>query len=320
MRVDDGSPPMRFLGPRDDLPTQHDIWNQLRTKARKRTAGKRTAAIPPSSSSAKKPKNKNDFGGGTFWNRPPASQRRGQQDDGEALSTTNTLALTNDLIVDNGASHVLFQERYMHLLDSIQLSSPSMRPYAILRAANGQELIAIGRGIFRVKAISVVAYIFRNENLVHNLLGIAPFADCGCTAVFTATSFELYHHKLRLLTGTRHSANLWHISLDRPSQTVPTPTFIAPVPAPTVLLLHENTRRDKKYVQFIHACLGSPPPTTFLKAIERGYLNGEKQFPRLTSKMVRKFMPSSLATAKGHSNKTPTARPHALFDSVSARR
>jgi hypothetical protein len=32
MRVDDGSPPIRFLGPHDDPPTQHDAWEQIRTK------------------------------------------------------------------------------------------------------------------------------------------------------------------------------------------------------------------------------------------------------------------------------------------------
>ncbi len=87
-----------------------------------------------------------------------------------------------------------------------------------------------------------------------------------------------------------------------------------------VLLLHEETRRDSTYVQFVHACLGSPPPTTFLRAVEKGYLSGENQFPRLTSRLVRKHMPSSEATAKGHLTKTPTAQPHKLSDSVSARR
>jgi hypothetical protein len=86
-----------------------------------------------------------------------------------------------------------------------------------------------------------------------------------------------------------------------------------------VLLLHEDTRSDAKYVQFIHACMGSPPPTTFLRAVERGFLAGEHQFPRLTSKMVRKHMPNSLATAKGHLNKSAAGQPHALSDSVSAR-
>ncbi len=45
-------------------------------------------------------------------------------------------------------------------------------------------------------------------------------------------------------------------------------------------------------------------PTTFLQAVQRGYITAPNQFPRLMSKLVRKHMPSSEATAKGHLNKT----------------
>jgi hypothetical protein len=216
----------------------------------------------------------------------------------------------------------LFQKKHMGLLTNVQLSNPNLRPFAILKAANGQVLKAIGRGVFKIKKISVVAYIFKDEDLVHNLLGIAPFADCGCKAIFTATAFNLYHHKTLLLTGKRHSANLWHITLSNVNLTTVPPRRMTnrTTNAKPVLLLHADTRKDAKYVQFVHACLGSPPPTTFLRAVERGFLAGELQFPRLTSRMVRRHMPDSEATARGHLNKTPTSQPHALSQSVSARR
>ena len=194
----------------------------------------------------------------------------------------------------------------MDLLTNVQLSKPNTNPYAILRAANGQVLTAIGKGIFQVKTISVVAYVFRDEDLVHNLLGIAPFADCGCTAVFTAHDFNLYHKNVRLLAGKRHSANLWHISLDE-SKDLPieqhpyAATTCPPEPEDTeemtlmfrpfadatskyeaaraaqpeagdkfkdqlapplskqTPLLHEGTRRDDKYVQFVMRAWGVPP-------------------------------------------------------------
>ena len=221
----------------------------------------------------------------------------------------------------------------MDLLIDVQLSKPNKNPYAILRAANGQVLTAIGRGIFQVKMISVVAYIFRDEDLVHNLLGIAPFADCGCKAVFTAHDFNLYHKKILLLTGKRHSANLWHISLDplnktpleqhsyvvtnhehdieqittdaepmfKQSHAGPDKYKGAPANLPeanhtkesrlnklrlcaqlltkTALLLHEDTRRDEKYVQFVHACLGSPPPRTYFESFRERLLVGDKPIP-----------------------------------------
>jgi hypothetical protein len=271
-------------------------------------------------SSSKKQKG-NDFGGDTFWNRPVKQKRGQRQEESKALALHANPPRPHNLIVDTGASHVLFQEKHMGLLTNVQLSRPNNKPFATLTTANGQVLKSIGRGIFRVKTIAVVAYIFKDDELVHNLLGIAPFADCGCHAVFTATDFNLFHGKHLLLTGKRHSANLWHIVLPaqqisphQHTRTSPRTTTISPA-----LLLHENTRTDRKYVQFIHACMGSPPPSTFLRAVQRGYLSDPNQFPRLTTKMVRRHMPESEATARGHLNKTVTAQPHAQSQSVSAR-
>jgi hypothetical protein len=110
---------------------------------------------------------------------------------------------------------LLFQKKHTHLLSEVQFSNPLHRPFATLRAANGQLLKAIGRGILKLPYISVVAYIFSDKDLVHNLLGIAPFADRGCEAVFTATEFNLYHGNELVLAGKRYNAHLWHITLPR---------------------------------------------------------------------------------------------------------
>jgi hypothetical protein len=261
----------------------------------------------------------NDFGGGTFWNRPTTSRRKPPAEH-EALSVNAPGPPTKTFIVDTGASHVLFQRKHMDLLTHVQFSGESLQPFAILRAANGQELTAIGRGIFTIKHISVIAYLFRDEDPVHNLLGMAPFADCGCTAVFTSRGFNLYHRRTLLITGKRHSTNLWHVSLCQDPLIQPQLVLPAVSPTAQVLLLHEDTRKNKHYVQFMHACLGSPPPTTFLQAVHKGYLAGENQFPRLTAHMVRKHMPNSIATARGHLNKSPIGQPHAASNSVSARK
>jgi hypothetical protein len=244
--------------------------------------GTQKEAAPPvttatiSSAAPKKRKPSNDFGNNTFWNRPAAPKRKHTPNSNALMASTDPPYTTHDLIVDTGASHLLFREQHKDLLLNVQLSSPTQPPFAILRAANGQVLTAIGRGLFCIKHISVVAYIFRDTDLVHDLLGIAPFANLGCKAVFTATNFNLYHGRTLLLTGTRHNANLWHISVERPtSPTISQPALLsredtqtlAPTLEQPALLLHEDTRKDGKYVQFIHACLGSPPPITFLHAV-----------------------------------------------------
>ena len=81
-------------------------------------------------------------------------------------------------------------------------------------AANGASLNAIGRGMFSIHTVTIVAFIFRDSDLVHNLLDIAPFADLGCTDTFTAKRFTLTHlSKNPILVGTRHTANLWRIPI-----------------------------------------------------------------------------------------------------------
>ena len=54
---------------------------------------------------------------------------------------------------------------------------------------------------------------------------------------------------------------------------------------------------DKKYVKFTHASFGSPAISTLLRAIRKGYL---LTLPRLTSALVCKHLPNTVATALGH--------------------
>ena len=50
---------------------------------------------------------------------------------------------------------------------------------------------------------------------------------------------------------------------------------------------HVSQHDNASYVRFIHACLGYPAPTTFLRAVTAGFITGPHQFPRLTAKMVQ---------------------------------
>ena len=248
----------------------------------------------------------------------PHAMGQGPKESSAYKVTEATTDTRNHLIVDTGASHVLFREQDSRILSHIQMSAPDTTPYAMLRAANGAPLHSIGRGMFTIKTVTVVAHIFRDEDLVTNLLGIAPFADRGCTALFTSSKFSLYHlDKIPILTGERHSHNLWRIQIQAQPDAVINPPALADR---QVLLLHHTAHPDADHVRFIHACLGSPTPTTFLNAVAKGYITGDKQFPRLTTTMVRKHMPNSEASARGHLRKSPTNQPHAQSDAVSALR
>jgi hypothetical protein len=50
-------------------------------------------------------------------------------------------------------------------------------------------------------------------------------------------------------------------------------------------------------VQFLHGAAGYPVPSTWIQAIESGHYN---TWPGLTAPLVRKHLPKSPATVKGH--------------------
>jgi hypothetical protein len=131
--------------------------------------------------------------------------------ESSAYTTADTsVSATKHLIVDTGASHVLFRQKQDSTnLSNIQMSARGDSPSAILKAANGALLDSIGRGMLTIGTVTVVAYIFQDADLVHNLLGIAPFADRGCKASFDASHFYLYHlDRTPILVGTRDAQNL----------------------------------------------------------------------------------------------------------------
>ncbi len=131
------------------------------------------------------------------------------------------------------------------------MTTPPSKPFAILKAANGAFLDSIGRGMLAIGTVTIIAYIFMEDDLVHNLLGISFFADRGCTAVFTASQFSLLHQgKTPILVGTRHAHNLWRI--DMPIQESP----VGPLPLSQLKRCCCFTSRPNliaEHVRFVHA-------------------------------------------------------------------
>ena len=227
-------------------------------------------------------------------------------------------------IADSGASHVLFKDSAAHVLQQVEYSRKNDAPFAVLKAANHGVLKAIGRGFLEMADLRVRAYIFSDHDLANNLLGLLPFTNLGCTGVFKPHSFHIFkgNERTAILSGTRDSANaLWRVPILSDGRTA---TDNIPPPAPAAGLYVEanavQIQDNASYVRFVHACLGYPAPTTFLHAVTEGYITGPDQFPRLTTKMVRRHSPNSLATAKGHLDRARSNPPHALSDAVSARR
>jgi hypothetical protein len=87
------------------------------------------------------------------------------------------------------------------------------------------------------------------------------------------------------MIGTRQAHNLWRVERSAHQQQYhELPTF----EANQVKLLHHTSQPIAEHIRFVHACLGNPRPTTFLRAVVRGYsITGPNQFPRLMAKNVR---------------------------------
>ena len=143
-----------------------------------------------------------------------------------------------------------------------------------------------------------------------SLISIGTLCDAGCSALFRQQKLYIFNPKGRIIIqGTRQQSKLWTID---PVNKRPTHSLSAIIDAPTIA----------ERIAFYHASLFSPTLSTLCKAIDANYLT---TFPNFTSKQVRKYPPSTIATAKGHMNahranikstKNKHAKPYSLFNST----
>ena len=200
------------------------------------------------------------------------------------------------------------------------MSGPNTKAFANLKSAKkGSELSAIGRGCLQIGQFRLPAFIFSNDELEDTLLGLDPLTAQGCTAIFTHESFHLYYksNPKPILSGSKTiNQKAWKVQIQQP--TITDDTLAPHVPSAFGVTLQNSRQTDSEYVQFVHASLGFPSPTTFMNAVRKGYINGPNQYTRLTSKLVAKHMPNAMATARGHLDRVRMGQPHVASQSVSA--
>ena len=103
-------------------------------------------------------------------------------------------------------------------------------------------------------------------------------------ATFNKHAVTIHRHNQPILTGPRLPNSLWSLPL-HPDQTQH----------------HANTlftpQTQQKLVQWLHAAAFSPSTSTFLDAIKRNFF---ATWPGLTPDIVRRYLPPSEASVKGH--------------------
>jgi hypothetical protein len=136
------------------------------------------------------------------------------------------------------------------------------------------------------------AHIF--PKLEHPLLSVGTLCDHGCEAHFSASKVSISYKNKEILTGPRdRKTNLWTIPLETKSIVVPNDKVTLPNQAHSAY--HTTTKED--HVRFLHASAGSPVPSTWTDAINKG---NYATWPGITSELVTKHLPKVEATIKGH--------------------
>jgi len=123
---------------------------------------------------------------------------------------------------------------------------------------------------------------------VNPLLSIGQLTDHGCSAHFYQRHAVIKHNGRTILRGTRTPPGLWTII---PQPHDPRPRLNA------ASTYNQPVSRLSDHLAFLHAACFSPTPSTWITAVKN------KQFttwPALTATNIRKHLPKSEATAKGH--------------------
>ena len=141
---------------------------------------------------------------------------------------------------------------------------------------------------------ALAAHVFPDLKL--SLLSIGLFCDHGCEAYLDAMDAYITKNGKVILHGKRHDNGLWIFDLATVHQLPSPPTAFTHISAMT---MESTTMAD--HIQFLHAAAFSPVLSTFLQAIRNGHY---ATWPGLTVENVRRYLPKSTATVKGHLDQT----------------
>ena len=134
-----------------------------------------------------------------------------------------------------------------------------------------------------------IAHIF--PQLTGSLISIGMFCDAGLKVVFDRTSVEVLKEGNTVITGKRIN-KLWFIDL---SESVEEKEVVIQKLTAGQMIQHST---QAEIIQYAHLCMSATPYPTFLTAITRGYIKP----PGVNVQNIRRNVPVSVATAKGHLN------------------
>ena len=184
---------------------------------------------------------------------------------------------------------------------------------------NGQQIQSIGTTNIdwpTLPSTATKAHILPDLN-PHSLVSIGILCDHDCTATFNKHAVTIHRHNQPILTGPHLPNGLWSLPLHPTNTQHQANTLFTP-------------QTQQKMVQWLHAAAFSPSTSTFIDAIQCNFF---ATWPGLTSDVVRRYLPQSDATVKGHldqqrqrkrkqpiSDKTPPTaigtRSHTIYSAI----
>ena len=139
------------------------------------------------------------------------------------------------------------------------------------------------------------AHLF--SELKSPLLSLGQLCDDGCEIHLSKTELTASKNNNIILKGYRNpSDGLWDVPIPQqiPLQAHPTTNHEQQA---NIIIRKNKTKME--LAQWLHASCGSPTLSTFIHAIKNGNF---LTWPGLSTSLVQKHLPNSIATTKGHLN------------------
>jgi hypothetical protein len=205
------------------------------------------------------------------------------------------LQINNNRNTNLGAVDIGTTGHFLLIKTKCNNIQPTTTPLKV-QMPNGESILSTHTADLPIPALpsaATKAHLF--PHLAANaLLSIGVLCDNGCEALFTATTVTITLQGKVVMVGHRQSPGLWYVDLENPTANKQTTQQTTTTDTANVII---DAKTQAELMEYLHATAFSPVESTFIQAIEKGHFT---TWPGLTAEAVRKHLPKSMATAKGH--------------------